>query len=239
MCGVGVYKSLCGGVRHAFVVECLSGADSVVTHSAESVSYKQIYNYIAVATVTSYVSVEVSACGSVTFVSVNERLSGADGVVAEGSESIFHEKIYHHIAVATAYGTMSESESCWGGVPCSFVGENLSCTNGVVAEGSESVFYKEIYHHIAVAFRSCRGVGVHKCLRGGVRRALVGESLASADGVVAESAESVFYGKIYHQIVQTAVKVAIVLNISASRCVGTPYGIETCSSTYHRIKGVA
>ena len=183
--------------------------------------------------------VEVSACRCVAVVGVSERLSGANGVVAFCVEGVFYEKSYHHIAVATSYGSVPENKSLRYGVPCSFVGENLSCTNGVVAEGSESVFYKEIYHHIAVAFRSCRGVGVHKCLRGGVRRALVGESLASADGVVAESAESVFYGKIYHQIVQTAVKVAIVLNISASRCVGTPYGIETCSSTYHRIKGVA
>ena len=179
----------------SFVGECLSSTDGVVTERAESVFYKQIDNHIAVASVTCHVRVEVSACGCVAVVTVSECLSGANGVVAFCMEGIFHKKAYHNITVAVAGGKVPEYKSLRCGVLYSFVGKNLSGADGVVAEGAESVFNKQIYNYIAVAASSGR-VPENKNFRRGVRNTFVVEGLSCADGVVTQGAECVSYKQI-------------------------------------------
>ena len=210
-----VQLRICGAVGYQTVAvnKGIVSANGVVTRRAESVVDMQKYHNSAVAAVFGGMPVFNSRIGlrhcgrdyGYQPVAVGEHPVAADGVVAEGAESVEHIQIHVHVAVAAIGGLVHVLVTPRLRVRCVGVGHHLTGANGVVNFGIKSVVDMQTYHHQTVAALQ----GVVKVVYSGVVQLLIGGQVShqatavnkwvvAADGVVAYGAESVVDVDTYH-----------------------------------------
>ena len=121
---------------------------------------------------------------------VGECIATADGIVAQGSESVFHPKVYNHVTVAAvASGVHIQVRAC--GIESGVgIDKGMTGTYGVVAIVAESILHKKMHHHVAVASENII-MTEHEILAYSMVHTLIREHLSGADSVVAMCAYGV------------------------------------------------
>ena len=138
-------------IQQPIVSKCVASADGVVPLGAESVLNKQIHHHHAVAAVGGCVAENELPCSGMRHPLVEQRTSGADGVVAHMAESVALGQNHHQIVETAVVVTHTLGINARRGV-AGAVGVEMSAPADRAVHGvAQGVVYCKHNHQIAVA----------------------------------------------------------------------------------------